>query len=232
MTKSLKRSESVEDFLKAVYVLQQQEERVRTSSVADYLNIKASSANDFIKRAQDAGLVDYVSHRGVRLTEAGEEIALEVLRHHRLIELYLVEALDYTWDEVHEEADRLEHYISEKLEARIAAKLGNPTVDPHGDPIPALDGSLPERGLLQLAELPQNGRGTISRLLDQSAENLRYLESKGMVLGAEVTITGREPQDGLTHLEINGTNQVIGETTARLVMVKPIPLSSNPPQSH
>lgn len=218
--KDFKRTESIEDFLKVVYMLQKQSERVRTSEIAEALNITAPSANDFINRCQEAHLVDYVSHHGVRLTEAGERIALEVLRHHRLLELYLVEALGYSWDEVHDEADRLEHHISEQLEARIAAILGHPTIDPHGDPIPAPDGSIQERGLRQLAELPIGGSGMISRLLDQSPENLRYLEGKGLVLGASVTILEREPYDGLTHVEVNGTRQIIGETTARFVMVK------------
>lgn len=216
----LKRTESIEDFLKIVYQLQQKEERVRTSSIAEALNITAPSAHDFISRCQEANLLDYVSHKGVRLTDAGERIALEVLRHHRLLELYLVEALGYTWDEVHEEADRLEHHISETLEQRIAAILGHPTVDPHGDPIPSADLKLPKGGLLKLAELPLNGAGVVSRLLDQTPENLRYLEGKGLVLGATVTILEREPFDGLTHLDVNGTRQIIGESTARFVMVK------------
>lgn len=216
----LKRTESIEDFLKIVYQLQQKEERVRTSSIADALKISAPSAHDFITRCQEANLLDYVSHRGVRLTEAGERIALEVLRHHRLLELYLVEALGYSWDEVHEEADRLEHHISETLEERIAAILGHPTVDPHGDPIPTLDGELPRRGLLKLAELPLNQSAVVSRLLDQTPENLRYLEGKGLVLGASVTILEREPYDGLTHLSVNSVRQVIGESTARFVLVK------------
>ena len=219
--KGFKRTESIEDFLKAVYMLQKKTGRVRTSEIAEALNITAPSAHDFINRCKDANLVDYVSHRGVRLTEAGERIALEVLRHHRLLELYLVQALGYSWDEVHEEAERLEHHISETLEARISAILGHPTIDPHGDPIPRLDGSIPERGLLQLAELPLGASGTISRLLDQEPDNLRYLEDKGLVLGAQVKILRREAYDSLTHIEVNGTPQVIGETTARFVMVNP-----------
>jgi DtxR family Mn-dependent transcriptional regulator len=219
--KDFKRTESIEDFLKAVYMLQKKSERVRTSEIAEALNITAPSAHDFINRCKDAKLVDYVSHRGVRLTQAGERIALEVLRHHRLLELYLVQALGFSWDEVHEEAERLEHHISETLEERIAAMLGHPTIDPHGDPIPRLDGSIPERGLLQLAELQADQSGAISRLLDQEPDNLRFLEEKGLVLGAQVKVIRREPYDGLTHIEVDGQPQVIGETTARFVMVKP-----------
>lgn len=216
----IERSESIENFLKAVYLLQQKEERVRTSSIAEALNITSPSAYDFINRCQEAGLIDYVSHRGVRLTASGEKIALEVLRHHRLLELYLVEALGYTWDEVHEEAERLEHHISEKLEARIAAYLGHPTVDPHGDPIPTLDGTVPERGLQQLADLPVGQPAEVSRLLDQSAANLKHMEQKGLVPGAQITVTGRDDFDNLTHIEVNGANHIIGENTAKGVMVR------------
>ncbi|HLA44491.1 MAG TPA: metal-dependent transcriptional regulator [Aggregatilineales bacterium] len=219
--KPIERTRSIEDFLKVVYQLQRNSERVRTSAIAEAMNITAPSAHDFINRCREAGLLDYISHHGVRLTNSGERIALEVLRHHRLLELYLVEALGYSWDEVHEEADALEHHISEKLEARIAAYLGNPTIDPHGDPIPDLDGTIPDFGLCKLADLPLNSSGVISRLLDQNPDNLRYLDSKGLVLGATVQVVEREPYDGLTHIEVNGAEQVIGETTAQFVMVKP-----------
>jgi DtxR family Mn-dependent transcriptional regulator len=144
-----------------------------------------------------------------------------VLRRHRLLELYLVQALGYTWDEVHEEAERLEHHISEKLEARIDAYLLHPTFDPHGDPIPAQDGSLPDRGLRHLSDLAEGDCGEISRLLDQSTNNLRYLQSKGLVLGVVLRVTRREPIDHLTYLEVHDTAQVIGEITARSIMVKP-----------
>ncbi|NJL93693.1 MAG: metal-dependent transcriptional regulator [Anaerolineae bacterium] len=218
----LERTKAIEDFLKVVYHLQQQSDRVRTSAVAEAMNITAPSAYDFIRRCQEAGLLDYRSHRGVRLTEEGERIALEVLRSHRLLELFLVRALGYAWDEVHDEADRLEHYISEKLEARIAAYLGHPTVDPHGDPIPAKDGTLPERQLVPLSDLPDGSLGEVSRLLDQSSESLQHLQSKGLIPGARVRILRREPLDRLTHLQVEDTPQVIGETTAHIILIKPL----------
>lgn len=216
------RRESTGNFLKAVYELQQTGERVRTGDLAKVLDIKAPSVHDIINRCEEAGYIEHISHRGVRLTAEGEKIALEILRHHRLIELYLVTALGYAWDEVHEEAENLEHHISEKLEARIAAYLGNPTIDPHGDPIPALDGSLPELDLCQLSELPPGKKGEVSRLMDQSTENLRYLEAKGLVLGATVKMIQREAYDHLTHIEVDGKPQIVGETTSRFVMVKPL----------
>jgi DtxR family Mn-dependent transcriptional regulator len=210
---------SVENFLKAVYQLQEGQTRVRTNALAEALDIKASSAHDFINRCAEEGLVDYKSHQGVLLTEPGRQIALQVLRKHRLLELYLVTALGYTWDEVHEEAERLEHHISEKLAARIASVLGNPTVDPHGDPIPSLDGSVMETGLVKLEEMPPHSLGVVRRLLDQSADNLRYLAGKGLILGAQVRVLEREPFDGLTHIEVDGQIQIIGATTARFVML-------------
>jgi len=215
-----KRTESIEDFLKAVYMLQKSVPRVRTNQLAEALGITAPSAHDLIQRCREANLVDYISHQGVRLTDDGERIALEVLRHHRLLELYLVEALGYSWDEVHEEADKLEHHISERLEARIAAALGNPTIDPHGDPIPALDGTVPDLALSRLQDIPLGQTVIVSRLLDQSTENLRYLESKNVRLGSHITIIKREPYDRLTHLEIDGDTQIIGETAAQSLMVK------------
>src|SRR5262249_12288213 len=138
-------------------------------------------------------LLEYTPYHGVRLTPDGEKIALEVIRHHRLLELYLVQKLGYTWDEVHEEAERLEHHISEKLEARIAAALGDPQIDPHGDPIPTLEGTLPARKLPILAELPVNDHATVSQITDQSPNVLRYLSDLGLTPGAEVTLVQRSP---------------------------------------
>lgn len=144
----------VEDYLKAIYMLQQRHGQVKTTTLSERLDVKPPTVTAILKTLAELKLVVYIPYYGVELSPAGEKIALEVLRHHRLIELYLVEALGFTWDEVHEEAERLEHVISEKLEARIAAHLGDPTVDPHGDPIPALDGTLPNSSALSLADAP------------------------------------------------------------------------------
>ncbi len=148
-------STAIEDYLKAIYLLQQQEGEVTTTLLADRLNVKPASVSGMLKKLGELKLVQHMPYHGVVLMPAGEKIALEVLRHHRLIELYLVEALGYTWDEVHSEAEELEHVISEKLEARIAQWLGNPTHDPHGDPIPGADLTWPQPD--ELADAPDAG---------------------------------------------------------------------------
>src|SRR5919202_3739182 len=136
-------SPAIEDYLKAIYTLGRTQAQVTTSLLADHLGFKPASVTGMLKTMSDMHLVSYTPYHGVELTPGGRRIALEIVRHHRLIELYLVEALGYSWDEVHDEAEALEHVISEKLEARIAARLGHPSFDPHGDPIPSLEGTLP-----------------------------------------------------------------------------------------
>jgi DtxR family transcriptional regulator, Mn-dependent transcriptional regulator len=232
------RTEAVENFLKAVYVLQQQVDPVPTNLLAQMLNIKAPSVTDMVKRLSGieddkdkkrdrretrlaTPLLDYEPYRGVRLTPMGERIALEVIRHHRLLELYLSEALGYSWDEVHDEADRLEHVISERFEERIAAALGNPELDPHGDPIPAADGTIAARDLVFLSDLPARKHGTVSRILDQSPEVLRYLSGLGLVPGAKLTLLERSPLNDTVSIRIDGEKpaHTISTHVARKVLV-------------
>lgn len=219
------RSEAVEDFVKAVYMLQQEHELVPTTLLAQTLDITPPSVTDMAKKLSDTErlhepLLVVKPYRGVRLTPLGEQVALEVLRHHRLLELYLVEALGYSWDEVHEEADRLEHHISERFEARIAEVLGNPVIDPHGDPIPTLEGKLPGQEHLQpLSDWPQDKPGVVVRFLDQAPEKLQYLEEKGLKPGAIIQITKREPFDGLTHVLIDSTLHVLSQSTTQSILI-------------
>jgi len=160
-------------------------------------------------------------YKGVRLTPLGEQIALEVLRHHRLIELYLVKALGYSWDEVHEEADRLEHVISERFEAKIAEFLGDPDIDPHGDPIPSLEGAMPDRDkLVALDNWPVGEEGVVGRLLDQSPEKLQYLAQKEIKPGTTVLVLEREPFDGLIHVLINEKAHVLSESITQSVLIR------------
>jgi DtxR family Mn-dependent transcriptional regulator len=219
------RTEAVEDFLKAVYRLQRKHERVPTTLLAQELGITPPSATDMAKKLADPKrlkepLLEHERYKGVRLTPLGEQIALEVLRHHRLIELYLVEALGYSWDEVHAEAERLEHVISELFEQRIAEFLGHPMVDPHGDPIPTIDGQMPDADTLTtLSEWPVNVKGIVSRLLDQTPDKLRYLHGKGLVPGAVILVTRREPYDGLIHVQINDDGHVLSQSVTRDILI-------------
>src|SRR5215212_7993970 len=153
-TAASKFSPAIEDYLKATYLLHQEHSKVTTSLLAEHLGFAAPSVTGMLQKLAKLNLVLYTPYQGVALTDIGERMALEVLRHHRLLELFLVEALGYSWEEVHAEADILEHVISEQFEARIAAHLGHPTVDPHGDPIPLLDGTLPEYPCYPLTNLP------------------------------------------------------------------------------
>ena len=212
-------SEAIEDFLKTVYLLQQEAERVQTSMLADALGITAPSTTEMAKKLAKANLVVHEPYRGIRLTPVGERIALEIVRNHRLLELFLVQALGYAWDEVHEEAERLEHAVSERLIHRIAEYLGDPRYDPHGDPIPSPEGDIQKRELTPLAEWPVGEKGRVARLRDQSPDMLRYLADKGLVIGAEVRVVKSDPFDGPLTLEVNASEQVIGLHVAHYVLM-------------
>ena len=214
-------SEAIEDFLKAVYLLQQEYDRVQTSMLADALGITAPSTTEMAKKLARANLVAHEPYRGIRLTPAGERVALEIVRNHRLVELFLVQALDYSWDEVHEEAERLEHAVSDRLVQRIAEYLGDPRYDPHGDPIPGPDGEMAARSLTPLSEWPLDQQGVVARLRDQSPDMLRYLTDKGLVVGAMVRVVGRDPFDEPLHLVAVDVEQVIGSHVAQFVLVAP-----------
>ena len=217
------RTEAVEDLLKTVYMLQKQMDPVPTNLLAKALNISAPSVTDMVKRLSDPKthepLLDHRPYHGVHLTERGEKIALEVIRHHRLIELYLSQALGYSWDEVHNEAERLEHVISEQFEERIAAALGNPQLDPHGDPIPAPDGSLPPAELLLLPDLPDGTAATVSRIADQSTDVLRYLSDLGLTPGAEIRLVSQSPLRDTLTVEVVGREHTISAAVAGAVQV-------------
>lgn len=211
----------IEDYLKAIYrVAQEESGQVKTTVLAEHLSVKPSSVTAMLKTLADLKLVEYEPYYGVKLTAAGERIALEIVRHHRLIELYLVEALGFSWDEVHEEAEVLEHVISEKLEARIAAHLGHPTVDPHGDPIPALDGTLPDSAAQTLADLPERKKGRVVRVCDQDAERLRYIAELGLVPGAGVQVIAVAPFDGPLSVRIGKATHPLDRRLAQKILVE------------
>lgn len=213
----------VEDYLKTIYLMAQKPEQVKTVLLAERMNVKPSSVTAMIKTLAEMKLVEYEPYYGVRLTQSGERIALEVIRHHRLIELYLVEALGFTWDEVHDEAEVLEHVISEKLEARIAAYLGDPTRDPHGDPIPTIEGAFPgndESERRSLADFPLQKKARIVQVCDQRADRLRYLAGLGIVPGASVEVIAGEPFDGPITLQIDEKAHSLDRRLARSILVE------------
>jgi DtxR family Mn-dependent transcriptional regulator len=191
------RSSAVEDYTKAIYALQQRTpEPVSTNALAERMGVTPASASGMVKRLGELGLVTHVRYRGVSLTDAGQRVALEVIRHHRLLELYLVKSLGVPWDRVHQEAEVLEHVLSEELEELIAAKLGDPTRDPHGDPIPTRDLTIDEAPTRSLESLQAGARGTFARVSDSDPEMLRYLSERGIGPGDPFEVIDRQPFGG------------------------------------
>lgn len=222
MTEQPTQSKSVEDFLKAVFMLQEQDDRVSTNTLRDALNITAPSVTDMAQRLVAAGLVDYQKYRGVVLTDAGREIALRVVRRHRLIELYLMRELGYELREVHGEAERLEHAVSDHFVAAIARKLGNPQLDPHGDPIPTAEGVIAEPHLLALTDLSTGTSAAIARLKTNDPEMLQHMLDRGFKLNARVEVVERDPFKGPLTVLIDGKRRVIGYVVAENVLVSAV----------
>lgn len=212
----------IEDYLKVIYTLVRErgEERASTSAISERMEVSAASATNMMQKLADMRLVEYVPYRGVSLTETGEKFALEVIRHHRLIELYLAEALGYSWDTVHDEAERLEHVISEEFEDRIDAMLGHPTTDPHGDPIPPKTGRPPVGVSRRLSEVAVGESVVVRRVSDRDGELLRKLASLELVPGTRVRIVSREPVGGPITLERDDRQLSVGEEIARRVYVE------------
>ena len=206
-------SEATDDYLKAIFQLSGRPERqVSSTEIAVHLSITAASVTNMLQKlaAQEPPLVVYEKHHGVKLSKAGKKRALEIVRHHRLIETFLHEVLDYPWDEVHQEAERLEHFISERFEERIAAKLGHPEFDPHGHAIPAMDGSLPTRTTQEpqsLSQLRPGQSAKVSSVSDKDPEMLRYLASQGIRPGIRVTLSEQLPFKGAYQVRIGSSTK-------------------------
>jgi DtxR family Mn-dependent transcriptional regulator len=213
--------QAIEDYLKTIYMLEQEESPVSTSRIANARSVKPGSATSMIQRLDRLNLVNYEKHYGVTLTPAGEQIALEVIRHHRLVELYLIEALGFSWDEVHEQADILEHVIGEKLEERIAMALNYPSFDPHGDPIPSKEGVIVDVDTVALSELTAGTEAAISRVPDNAdGDYLRYLSELGLVPGARLRVIKVAPFEGPLTVDIDGQIQIIGYKVASTIQVE------------
>ena len=214
-----KLSPPIEDYLKTIYMLRERSGAASTTAIAAALDVTPASVTGMIKKLAEMKLVRHTPYQGVELTRSGEKIALEMVRHHRLLELFLMEALGYTWDEVHAEADVLEHVISEEFEERMAARLGYPTVDPHGDPIPAKDGTftaLKERALLAM----QPGESAqITHINDTNSEMLRYAASLGLTPTTRLTLIEVEPFGGSLRVKIGKAEKSIGRELAAQIFV-------------
>ncbi len=217
------RSPSIEDYLKAIYKLEERDESppVSTGDVAKAMEVSPASASNMIKRLDDLGFLTYEAYEGATLTRPGRTVALEVLRHHRLLELYLKEVMGFSWDEIHEEAEILEHHISERFESRIEEMLGHPTRDPHGHPIPARDGTVDEVPTRSLAELGEGTTASIDHIADEDGELLDLLEQRGLLPGVTVEVIEVRPVDGLLVVAVDGTEKLIGRPVAQKVVVEP-----------
>jgi DtxR family Mn-dependent transcriptional regulator len=212
-------SQTAEDYLKEIYKLQSEEGRATTSALAERVGVAPPSATAMLKKLAELGLVEHERYRGVRLTTAGEKAAIEIIRHHRLLEQYLAETLGLRIDQVHAEADRLEHALSEELEARIDASLGYPTHDPHGDPIPDANLELPSAQRRVLADLGEGERATVSRVPDEDTELLRYLADLALVPGESVELVRRGPFGGPLTVLTRGSQHAIARELAEQIGV-------------
>ncbi|MCX7622235.1 MAG: metal-dependent transcriptional regulator [Thermomicrobium sp.] len=216
-------TQAMEDYLKVIFALEREEGRVTTQSIAARLGVQSPSVTNMLKRMAALQLVEHQPYRGVRLTERGRDVALEVIRHHRLLESFLAEVLQYPWEALHEEADRLEHGLSEELESWIDARLGYPTADPHGHPIPRSDGSLPERPCVRLEDVAPGEAVEVLHVADHDRDQLRYLAELGIRPGIRVEVLERLPFEGPLRIRVGEREHYVGRMLSRSVFV-----SANP----
>jgi DtxR family transcriptional regulator, Mn-dependent transcriptional regulator len=215
------RTSAIEDYAKAIYALERRgSEPVTTNALAGRLGVTPGSASGMVKRLGELGLAEHRPYHGVSLTEDGRRVALEVMRHHRLLELYLVESLGVPWDRVHAEAEVLEHVLSEELEELIAAKLGDPTHDPHGDPIPTRELTIEEAPTQSLQSLAPGDRGTFARVSDSNPEMLRFLADRGIAPGGELEVIDKQPFDGPLFVRFGDDVHVLGGELAKAMRVE------------
>jgi DtxR family Mn-dependent transcriptional regulator len=212
-------SQSIEDYLKVIYEIQNTDGKVTTTSLSNKLGIAPASVTGMLKKLSSKKLVTHKKYQGVQLTESGKNIALEVIRHHRLIELYLKEALGVPWDKVHEEAEKWEHVLSEDIEDRIDKFLGHPTSDPHGSPIPSRDGKIIERKCSCLADVEPGHKAVIAEVSDHDASMLRYLGELGFYPETNIEIDSVEPFNGPMRINIKNKIRILGREVARYIAV-------------
>lgn len=215
-------SPAVQDYLKAIYKLSRGPEAASTSSIAERLQVAAGSVTGMLKRLSEQGLVEHVPYYGARLTDEGEREAIRMIRRHRVLELFLVEVLGYTWDRVHEEAERLEHAASDELIDRMAQVLGEPESDPHGAPIPGTAGSFEDTRYPPLSELEVGRRAVLRRVSDEDPAALRYLAGLGLTPGAELEVLERAPFGGPLRVRVGEAEQIVGRELSRSLEVEPL----------
>ncbi len=215
-------SQTIEDYLKSIYELTQDESRATTNLIAERMGVTPASVTGMLKRlaANEPPLLEYHKHHGVELTDEGQKVALEIIRHHRLLELFLHETLGYSWDKVHPEADRLEHVISEEFEERIAQALGNPEHDPHGDPIPSRELRLPPEASIPLSDLRPAQEATVSRVGREDPDLLRYLQSIGLVPQADLNVLDYSSFDDNLQIQVGEHTYVLGPKVTCQVFVE------------
>jgi DtxR family Mn-dependent transcriptional regulator len=211
---------SVEDYLKAVYRIAAPDRPAPTGEIANLLDLSAASVSGMVKRLTEQGLLEHIPYKGVLLTAEGRRAALRMVRRHRLIESYLVKFLDYSWDAVHEEAERLEHAVSDTLIERMASALGHPTVDPHGDPIPDRDGSVREDACTPLSSIPAGDTVEILRVVEHAPERLRYLATLGLRPGVVLTVLDSQPFEGPVTVAAEGGSRSIGRELASVLLCR------------
>ena len=215
-------SDVMEDYLKAIFTLQEAEgPPVATSAISEHLDVTPPTVTSMMETLESKGLVTREKYKGVELTEEGNTVALEVIRHHRLIEAYLAEHLDYEWSEVHDEADVLEHHISEEFEERVASALGEPAYDPHGDPIPGADLEPVEDDTRSLSEYETGDEVVVCRVRDRDPDELGYLAEMGIEPGTRLLITEVAPI-GMFRVEVGSQTRHLPESIATMVRVRPI----------
>jgi DtxR family Mn-dependent transcriptional regulator len=213
---------SIQDYLKNIYELTENGESASTNALAKKLNIKPASVTGMVQKLASSkpALVEYQKHQGVTLTREGRRAALEVIRHHRLLEAWLVQTLGYSWDEVHEEAERLEHVISEDFERRIAAAMGNPSRDPHGELIPTADLTMPLDDSIPLSALRPNQTGTVLAVKSPETALLRHLEGLGLVPGAQIEVLGYSPFDHNLTIRVGKKSSVLGLNITNRILIE------------
>lgn len=214
---------SVEDYLKSIYHLTSQGGFATTSDIAGMLEIAPPSVSGMMKRLSETGLIEHVPYRGVQLTPQGRRAALQMIRRHRILEVYLTQQLGYDWGDVHDEAERLEHAVSEKLIDRMSGALGDPRYDPHGAPIPTAAGEIEEAELITLADARVGAELALRQVGDEDPARLRYLAEQGLLPGTRLTVVDRQPFNGPTTVRIGVETRVVGQELAAMLWCAEVP---------